>query len=293
MEKTNSQIRAVTNIGIAANLGLSVLKISVGIIGNSMALIADGIHSFSDMITDAVVLLGVYFGSKEADSEHPYGHGRWETFSAIIIALILMAVALAMIYKAALGITQQNLSQPGLAALVAAFVSIIVKEWLYRITRKVGEQTHSAAVYGNAWHHRSDALSSVAVVAGLLMVRFGFVYGDNLAAITVGVMIFLAGWRTITEPIRELSEAGVDEKTIERITEIIKSDKQIKNWHKLRTRTVGRELFLDLHILVDPQLDISSAHQIAENLETTLHEQCTRPVNITIHIEPDIPTLRK
>lgn len=293
IENGSRQIRRVTNIGIVINIALTVVKVIVGVFGNSMALIADGIHSLSDLATDVVVLVGVHFGAKEADPEHPYGHGRIETFSAIAIALVLMTVALGMVYKAGVGIAEVHMRKPGNAALVVAFISIASKEWLYRITRKVGIATQSSAVFGNAWHHRSDALSSIAVVAGLLLTKFGFNYGDHLAAIVVGVMIFHAGWRTIMGPLAELSEGSVDSATIERITEIINANPQIRGWHKLRTRNVGREVFLDLHILVDPSLTISAAHEISERLEDALNRQMTRPVNITVHIEPDLPSLRK
>jgi cation diffusion facilitator family transporter len=287
------QIKSITYLGMAVNIALSVIKIAIGLSAASLALVADGIHSLSDVATDVAVLLGLRLGSKEPDQSHPYGHGRAETFSAGLIALVLIVVGGAMIYYATLAIARDEITTPRFGVLVAAIISIAAKEWLYRITQKVAIQSHSPALYANAWHHRSDALSSVAVVIGFISLEFGFGHGDQVAAIAVGLMIIWVGVRVIGDALRELAEAAVDPDTIEHIKKIINSDSSIRQWHKLRTRTVGREVFLDLHILVDPDLKITAAHEIAESLEKSLDEQITRPINITVHIEPDTPELRK
>ncbi len=287
------QIKSITYLGIAVNIVLSVVKVIVGFLAGSLAMIADGLHSLSDVATDAAVLLGVHLGSKAPDQSHPYGHGRAETFSAGLIALVLILVGGAMMYYATMAIARDEVTTPRLAVLIAAILSIASKEWLYRVTQKVAIQSHSTALYANAWHHRSDALSSVAVVAGFISLEFGFGHGDQVAAIVVGLMIILVGVRIIADCLRELTEGAVDADTIEHIKDIINANSSIRQWHRLRTRTVGREVFLDLHILVDPDLNIAAAHEIAESLENTLHEEITRPVNITVHIEPDIPALRK
>ncbi len=287
------QIKSITFLGMAVNVALSVIKIAIGLLAASLALVADGIHSLSDVATDVAVLLGLRIGSKEPDQSHPYGHGRAETFSAGLVALILIVVGGAMVYYAALAIARNEMTIPRLGVLVAAVISIAAKEWLYRATRKVAIQTHSPALYANAWHHRSDALSSVAVVMGFILLKFGFGYGDQVAAIAVGLMIVWVGVKVIGNALRELAEAAVDPDTIEHIKQVINSDSSIRQWHQLRTRTVGREVFLDLHILVDPDLKITDAHEISERLERTLDEQITRPINITVHIEPDTPELRK
>ena len=287
------QIKSITYIGIAVNVALSVIKVVIGSLAASLALVADGIHSLSDVATDAVVLLGLRLGSKGPDQSHPYGHGRAETFSAGLIALILILVGGAMIYYATMAIARDAITAPRLAVLIAAIVSIAAKEWLYKATRKIAVQSHSPALYANAWHHRSDALSSVAVFLGFISLEFGFGHGDQVAAIAVGLMIIWVGVRVVSDSLRELTEGSVDSDTIERIRDVINADSSIRQWHKLRTRTVGREVFLDLHILVDPDLNIAAAHQISESLENALDEQITRPVNITVHIEPDTPELRK
>lgn len=292
-EEANRQIRSVTNLGIAANIVLAAVKIAVGLLAGSVALVADGIHSISDMATDIAVLLGVHFGSKQPDESHPYGHGRIETFAAAFIGLALAAVGAAMIYRAAAAIGEQRYVKPGIIVLFVATASIIVKELLYRITKKVAIKSHSSALYANAWHHRSDAFSSIVVAIGFVSLRLGFNYGDQMAAGAVGLMIVLVAVRVTGDCLRELTESAVDQDTIERIKHVVNANSSIRQWHRLRTRTVGREVFLDLHILVDPDLDIAAAHKIADSLESALHEQIARPVNITVHIEPDIPALRR
>ena len=287
IETSNKQIRYVTNIGIVCNILLSAVKFLFGISGNSIALVADGFHSLSDMVTDFAVLIGVHMGSKAPDKKHPYGHGRAETFTTAIIAVALIVVGAIMIYRAAVDIVKEEFAQPGYAVLVVALVSVIVKELIYRITKKIAVKYHSPALYANAWHHRSDALSSIAVVIGFGALKFGFEYGDQVAAIVVGVMIILVGIKITGDCLRELTESAVDASTVEEITQIINSKERIHGWHKLRTRNVGREVFLDLHILVDPQLSIIEAHDISESLEKAIHEQIARPINVTVHIEPD------
>jgi len=287
------QIKSVTYLGIVINVALTFIKIVIGLLSGSLALLADGIHSLSDIATDAVVLLGLRLSSKEPDQSHPYGHGRAETFSAGLVALILIVVGGAMIYHATMAIARDEMTTPRIGVLIAAMFSIAAKEWLYRVTKKAAIRSNSPALYANAWHHRSDAFSSIAVVIGFISLKFGFGHGDQTAAAAVGLMIILVGVRIISDCMRELAESAIDTDTIEHIKQIINSDSSIRQWHKLRTRTVGREVFLDLHILVDPDLNITAAHEITERLENALDEEISRPVNITVHIEPDTPELRK
>ena len=292
------QIKSVTNLAIATNLALFVIKVLVGFLSGSIALIADGIHSLSDMVTDFAVLLGYHFGSKEPDQEHPYGHGRIETFSTMFIAVVLVVVGGFIIWKASMEIAkvhsaQEYARQMWGAVFWVALLSVVVKEALYRVSKKVAVKTNSSALYANAWHHRTDALSSIAVVIGFAAMRWGYMHGDHVAAIVVGLLIVLVGVKIIGDCLRELTESAVDEGTIEHIKHIVNANEQIRQWHKLRSRTVGREVFLDLHILVAPGLSIAAAHEIAESLERALQEQITRPVNVTVHVEPDVPALRK
>jgi cation diffusion facilitator family transporter len=178
------------------------------------------------------------------------------------------------------------------AVFVVAFASVVIKEILYRATVRAARLSHSSALYANAWHHRSDAFSSVAVIFGVAGMYFQFKFGDQVAAIVVGLMIAMVGFKILGDCLSELAEGAVDHDTLEHIEGIIKSNHQIRDYHKLRTRSVGREIFLDLHILVDQSLNVKDAHDIAESLEKTIEERITCPVNITIHVEPDLPELR-
>jgi cation diffusion facilitator family transporter len=288
------QIRLVTYLSIFANIFILVpVKFVVGFMAGSLSLVADAIHSVTDMITDFAVLLGLHFGSKKPDLDHPYGHGKLETLSAAAIALGLLAVGLGMVYYAAHDIAKGNIKHPKNLVLAAAVLAIAVKEIIYRVTKAVAIKYHCPAALANAWHDRADALSSVAVVIGVITQKFGFDYGDQVAAIVVGIMVSLIAAGIFKNCLAELTEKAVDEATLDHIKDVIKADNQIRQYHRLRTRTVGREVFLDLHILVDPDISISAAHEISERLETTLHNQLTRPVNIIIHVEPDFPQLRK
>jgi cation diffusion facilitator family transporter len=287
------QLRGVTYLSIAANVFLITGKFIVGLITGSLSILADAIHSVSDMLTDIAVLLGLYFGSKEPDSEHPYGHGKLETLAAIAIALGLLGVGLGMIYYAALDIAKDNVTRPRNLVLAAAVGAIAIKEVVYRVTKAVAMKYHCPAALANAWHDRADALSSVAVIAGVVAQKFGFSHGDQVAAIGIGVMVVVVATKLMGDCLGELIERAVDQATIEQIEDVISANGQIRQYHRLRTRTIGRQVFLDVHILVDPHLHIAAAHEIADSLEKALTEQITRPVNITIHIEPDIPQMRK
>jgi len=286
------QLRLVTYLSIGANVLLIAGKFVIGFITASLSLLADGVHSVSDMLTDLVVLLGLYLGSKKPDSGHQYGHGKLETLAAVAIAIGLLGVGLGMIYYAALDIARDRVAHPRNLVLAAAIGAIAVKEVVYRVTKVVAIKYHCPAALANAWHDRADALSSLTVIAGVVAQKFGFNHGDQVAAIAVGIMVVVVAARIIADAFGELTERAVDRAIIDQIKDIIKANGQIRQYHRLRTRTVGREVFLDLHILVDPNLNVAAAHQVAQNLEDALDQQLTRPVNITIHIEPDIPALR-
>lgn len=292
-ETATRQIRSVTYCGMVVNVALCVVKVAVGLAISSLSLIADGVHSLSDLVTDVAVLLGSHLGAKKPDTTHPYGHGRIETFSALLVAAILMVVGGAMIYRATVSIADNEATAAHWGILAAALVSIAAKEVLYRATRKVAVRSHSTALYANAWHHRSDALSSVAVLIGYILLKFGYDHGDQVAAITVGLMVILVGVKIIGDAARELTEGAVDPKTVSDIRAVIEADKAVRGWHRLRSRTVGREVFLDVHILVDPHLDVAEAHEITERLDRVLDKEIARPVNLTVHIEPDLPRFRK
>ncbi len=287
------RIRSVTYLGMVVNVFLSLIKLAIGLLVSSLALVADGVHSLSDLVTDVAVVVGSHLGAKEPDRSHPYGHGRLETFSALLIAFVLIAVGGTMIHYATISIARNEVSVPHWAVMLAAVLSILAKEAIYQVTRKAAVTSHSTALYANAWHHRSDALSSVAVLIGYTTLYFGFDHGDQVAAIAVGLMIIYVGVKVIADSLRELTEGAVDPQTLQHVKDIMAADQAIRQWHRLRTRTVGREVFLDVHILVDPGLNVAAAHEISERLERALDEEIARPINITVHIEPDLPAFRK
>lgn len=284
---TSSQIRRVTVIGLVINVLLSILKISAGILLGSIALIADGLHSFSDMVTDFAVLIGAIVGAKEPDRSHSYGHGWAEAFSAFFIAVVLAAVGVLMIYRPLQSIIMHRTSHIGMTVFSIAVVSIIAKEFSYQITKQVAVRLSSAMLYANAWHHRSDAMSSLAVALGAIASMLGYRYADQFAAIIVGCMIVFVALRIAGQSLMQFTERSVDLTTQQQICGIIASQPDICGWHKLRTRTVGRELFMDLHIMVSPDLNITQAHNISNQLEKSIHSRLSRPVNITVHIEPE------
>lgn len=294
----NEAIRRVTVAGMVVNILLTIVKSLVGLAVGSIALFADGVHSLSDLLTDIAVLVGIHLGSRKPDADHPYGHGRFETFSTAFVAVVLIVVGGGMIYKASAEIVEMHASGVETVTISTwviwvALLSVIVKEAVYQWSRIIAVRTRSAVLYANAWHHRSDALSSIAVIIGAISVKFGYPHGDQLAAIVVGLMVILVGAKVIGDCINEFTERAVDVQTIEQIQKIITSEKRIHHWHELRTRTAGREIFMDLHILVDPTLTVTDAHEIAESLEQTLQEQLPQPVNVMVHIEPDTPRMRR
>lgn len=293
LQSAQTEIKRITYYGMAVNIALSIIKIFFGIIVSSLSLVSDGIHSFSDLLTDFAVIVGVKISSKKPDDKHPYGHGRSETFAAFFIAAVLILVGCFMIYYAAMNIARQVDKAPSVAVALVALISVVSKEVLYRLTKKKALKLDSSMLYANAWHHRSDAFSSIAVIIGYIIYFFDFANGDQLAAIVVAVMIIFTAAKILNQCIGELSESRADSGTIEQINKILSDSSNIAHWHNLRTRVVGREVFMDLHILVSPELNIKQAHQISEDLESTLHREIKKPVNITVHIEPDIEEFRK
>lgn len=289
-QKNNEALREilrVTRLGIVINIALSIAKILTGILVSSMAMIADGFHSLSDLVTDFAIILGVRISKKEPDEDHPYGHSWAENFITVLTAIPLAGAGAFMVYKAIMSIVEHKITKIGYPVLTVAVIAIILKEYSFAITKKAAIKLSSSMLYANAWDHRSDALSSLAVAIGAISSMFGLDYADQIAAIIVGLMIVWVAAKILGDSIGQFTARAVDEKTGEQIKKIISSQPQIRNWHKLRTRVVGRELFMDFHILVEPALSIKEAHAIAESLEDELHRQIPQPVNIVIHIEPN------
>jgi cation diffusion facilitator family transporter len=281
------KIRSITLWGVLLNLSLMALKIISGLLVESSALIADGIHSLSDLATDIVVLIGSRLSNRPADETHPYGHGRFETFTSIAIAVVLLSVSAGLVYSAAQAILKGGQKFPGSVVLIVAGVSVVSKEIIFRLTRRVAKATQSAALYANAWHHRSDAFSSVAVLAGGVSGMLGWGMGDHVAAVIVGFMIMGVAGKILYDGLIELSEHSADKDTVAGIKRILSEEERIAGWHALRTRKLGGELFIDLHILVDAQISVRSGHEIATIVEERIEKGLKKPVNILVHVEPD------
>lgn len=286
VESPFSEIKKVTVLGAVVNLLLSAVKILVGLFSGSLALIADGIHSVSDLLTDLIVFAGAYFSTKPPDESHPYGHGRFETFAALLVSIFLVGTGAKISYEAGLSLYRHESFIPGWSVILVAIVSIISKEALFQVTKVIARRTQSPSVLANAWHHRSDALSSVAVLAGGIAGLFGWGHGDQLAGCVVGLMVIGAGGRIAFDSLGELMERSIGEKDIETIIRCLEECEGVLQWHRLRTRKVGREIFLDVHVLVNVNLSIGGGHEIADHLEETISRQIVNPINFTIHVEP-------
>jgi cation diffusion facilitator family transporter len=280
------KIRGITLWGSLLNIVLMALKIIAGLFIKSSALVADGVHSFSDLVTDVMVLIGARISSRPADKTHPYGHKKFETLTSQFVALILITVGIGFMWTAGAAIDRHEHNFPGVIVLIVAGISVISKEILFQKTRRISRETDSASLYANAWHHRSDSLSSIAVLIGGALSLFGWGHADQLATIFVGFMILGVGGKIFYECVSELTETAADKESVALISEILSKQNDIVTWHALRTRKLGGELFLDVHICVEAGLLVSEAHEISNRLEETIRRQFSKPVNILIHIDP-------
>jgi cation diffusion facilitator family transporter len=283
-----SQVRRVTWAGLVVNVFLSVLKFIVGYLGSSHAVIADAVHSLSDMGTDSVVLLGVKYWSAPPDENHPYGHKRIETIVAGAIGIALALVALGIGYNALATIRDVHLIQPGWIAIAGSVVSIILKEAVYRWTIAVGRRAKSSAVIANAWHHRSDALSSVpvliAVAVAAITPRLAFI--DHVGALVVSIFILKVCWDILSPALSELADRGASQEIRETIRSIAMEIDGVRSVHAIRTRRLGSGIHLDLHILVDGEMTVRMGHEISGAVKSALIEKGPEIVDVVIHLEP-------
>ena len=280
------QIDVVTGWGMIINIFLAVLKIIFGVIINSVALIADGVHSFSDLFTDVVVIIASRASKRPPDATHPYGHGKIETIGSVVIGIVLLVIGGGIGWTAIIAMINQQMNFPGPIVVIIAFLSVVSKEVLFHVTRKIAMQIHSTSLYANAWHHRSDALSSLAVILGGGLSLIGFGYGDHLAGLVVGMMVMAVAGKIIFDALKELSEHALDEEVLEKIKDILNNYEDICQWHKLRTRKIGSEIFVDMHVLVDPLMTVKESHNLTLDIERNLEKAISLPINVLIHIEP-------
>lgn len=285
--------KRVTIVGLLANIFLSVLKLATGIIGNSGAMIADGIHSISDFITDIIVLIFLNISAKKSNDRYRYGYGKFETLATVLISIALLVVAIGLFVNSfeqiIAAINGQVLPPAEKITLYAAIISILSKEWLFRYTKHHGEKLNCETLIANAWHHRSDALSSIAVMIGIggsLILGKDWRILDPIAACLVSILIFIVALRLIAPSINELLEVSLPEEVNDRIKKLICRNEKVKAFHHLRTRKNGNEYIIDFHIKVNPDMKVKEAHDVANDIEQSIQNQFGNNSIINIHIEP-------
>lgn len=287
------EVYKVTIAGSIINVLLLVLKFAAGILGHSAAMIADAIHSLTDFVTDVIVLVFVKLGNKPMDSDHDYGHGKYETLATAIIGISLFAVGmmicwsgLVKTYHAFLG---EELQQPGIVALVAAVASVALKEWAYQFTVRTGRKYHSEAVVANAWHHRSDALSSIGTMMGIggaILLGSHWAVLDPLAAIVVSVFIIKAAWSLVMQSVKELTDASLSEKEEDEILKTASEEEGVGEIHNLRTRRIGNNIAIEMHVRMPGSLSLYAAHERATAIENRLKQKYGADTHVGIHLEP-------
>ena len=283
------QARQATWIGLVANLLLVTLKAIAGIWGRSEALIADAAHSISDFITDVLVLVGLKISERPVDDTHPYGHGRVETITTFMVGLILGVVGVGIGFRAVNSMIKGVSHTPKTIALLAALVSIIVKEVLYRYTVRIGRRTNSLSLRANAWHHRSDALSSVATFLGVggAMLNPRWLILDPLAACGVAIFVVKISIEITRKAFSDLVDTSVRQEIRDKIEQVARAVPGVISLHGLKTRHVGSEIFVDVHIEVNPQITVTEGHRIATQLKHTILGQVDNIAGVNVHVEPE------
>jgi cation diffusion facilitator family transporter len=282
------QVRKVTWIGLFLNLFLSALKFGAGFFGKSQALIADAIHSLSDTTSDIAVLAGSYYWSRPPDESHPYGHGRLETLVSIFIGIMLAAAGAGIGWEAISSLHEEQASPPGWIALAAAFISMVSKEIIYRWTASVGRQLKSSALAANAWHHRTDAISSlpvfVAIGGALIFPSWSFL--DRVGATIVSIFILHAAFKIIWPGISELIDAGAPEEIKTNIKTCAQKNSGVIDAHAIRTRYISTSIQVDLHIVVDGSMTVREGHDIADDVRDSLIDEIPDVVDVIVHVDP-------
>lgn len=293
--KTEREKRAtrVTLYGAAINIILVIFKLIAGVLGQSAAMIADGIHSLSDLLTDAVVIIFMKLSSRPQDEDHDYGHGKYETLATAIIGMALFVVGLGICYGGVVKIWTAlqggQLEQPGWIALVAALLSIALKEWCFQFTMRTGRAIQSETVMANAWHHRSDALSSVGTaigIGGAIALGPSWAVLDPIAAVIVSVLIVITAWKLMANALGELLEKSLPEAMEKDIEHSVTEDPRLSDIHHLRTRRIGSHIAIDMHVRMPGSLTLAEAHNIVSSAEKRLRDRFGKGTFISIHMEP-------
>ena len=287
------EIYKVTLVGSAGNVALLTFKFIAGVMGHSSAMIADAVHSLSDFITDVIVLAFVHVSAKPQDVGHDYGHGKYETFASFIIGLALIAAATGIIVSGIAKLIDwaggKQLAAPGWLALAAAIISIVVKEILYRYTVNRGKKLDSQALVANAWHHRSDAFSSIATAVGIgsaILLGQRWTVLDPLASVVVSLMLVKVAYNLLRTSASELTESSLSADIEREIEDIISSFPDVSEPHNLRTRRIGNRFAIEAHVRMDGNIPLTAAHDRATAIEDALRKRFGKQTHVTIHMEP-------
>lgn len=282
-------VMRVSTVSIAVNLLLSVMKLIAGMIASSSAMISDAVHSASDVFSTIIVMIGVHISEKEADDEHPYGHERLECVAAVILAVIL-AVTGGMIgvsgVKTIVSGAYGSLAVPGITALWAAVLSIVVKEWMYHYTVRAAGRVNSGALKADAWHHRSDALSSVGALAGIVFARMGFPVMDSAASVIICVFILKAAWDIFSDAMDKMVDHACDDETVAAMKALILSQDGVKGINWIKTRLFGTKIYLDVAIYADGSLSLTEAHSIASCVHERIEKTYPNVKHCMVHVDP-------
>ncbi|HJO96053.1 MAG TPA: cation diffusion facilitator family transporter [Victivallales bacterium] len=281
-------IKVITWWGMIINIFLALLKFILGYIGNSQAVIADGVHSLSDTITDIAIILGVKFWAAPPDTKHPYGHLKIETIVTAFISIVLVIVSVGIAYEAIVTIKEHKSHSDLWIAVIGPLISIIIKEALYRWNINTGKRIKSSSLIANAWHHRSDAISSLMAVAAvsISLISPNFAFVDNIGAVIVSLFIIKVAWDILSPAISELSDKGASEKIQSKIRKISLEVNNVKSVHAIRTREIGSCIYVDLHVLVDGKLSVEKGHYISDTVQKALIENIPEIIDVIVHIEP-------
>lgn len=287
----NEQIvMKVSWISITINVLLSVFKMAAGIIANSTAMVSDAVHSISDVLSTFVVIIGFKLSCKEADSKHPYGHERFECVAALILSIILFIIGLSIGLSGAKKVVSGFSSKPempGILALVASIVSIVVKEGMYWYTKAAAKKIDSGALLADAWHHRSDALSSVGSMAGIIGARFGLLFMDPLAAVVICILIIVSSVSIFIDSIGKMIDKSCDKKIMEEMINTILQQEGVIGIDKITTRLFGSKIYVDVEIRADGNKTLSSTHEIAHRVHDVIEMQFENVKHCMVHVNPD------
>jgi cation diffusion facilitator family transporter len=279
----------ITWVGMVVNILLMLLKLWIGVISRSQALIADGFHSLSDLFTDFIALFGLKWGRKEPDEDHPFGHARIETITGMLMGLILILVGIGIVVSSVTAIYHHREANISLTAIGVAVISIILKEIMYWYTIGVGRRIQSLVLIGNAWHHRTDALSSVAVLIGLgaAYINPEWHLADTYAALIVSVFIFKVGSSMVWTAFKEVVDTAPDRKVLMQLAEQAEQVEGVHQAHDIRARYSGSQILVEIHIVVNPNLTVREGHTIAKQVEHRLLENIKEVTKVIVHVDPD------